>query len=81
MVSTYLSGKVLFGEQLPGLPLPPADTPFKGYAVWSGTSFATAAVAGDVARIMSDSGKTALDAVDELRATNPQRNGGIGWYR
>lgn len=81
VVSTYLSGEVLFGDQLPGLPPPPADMPFKGYAVWSGTSFATAAVTGDVARIMSTSGKTALEAVAELRNTNPLGNDGIGWYR
>jgi hypothetical protein len=79
VVSTYLVGRVLF-SQLPGLPPPPADATFNGYAKWSGTSFATATVTGQIARIMADTGKPALDAVAQLRASDPQRNGGIGWY-
>lgn len=80
VVSTYLIGRVLFSE-LPGLPPPPADSTFNGYAKWSGTSFATATVTGQIARIMSLQGKSALDAVAQLRASDPQRNGGIGWYQ
>lgn len=80
VVSTYLAGRVLFSA-LPGLPPPPADATFNGYARWSGTSFATATVTGQIARIMTDGdGKSALDAVAQLRASDPQRNGGVGWY-
>jgi membrane-anchored mycosin MYCP len=78
--STYLFGRVLFGEQLPGLPPTPPDMTHNGYAIWSGTSFATAAVTGEIARIMSSSGMTPMEVVAELRETNPLGNSGIGWY-
>jgi hypothetical protein len=85
VVSAYLFGRVLFGTQLPGLPPKPNDMTFNGYAIWSGTSFATATVTGELARIMSDGGnggrKTALEAVAALRATDPAGNDGIGRYR
>lgn len=78
--STYLHGRVRF-SQLAGLPEAPADQDFAGHAHWSGTSFAAAAVSGEIARLMTRDGLTAQEAVNKLRQTDPANNDGIGWYR
>lgn len=45
LVSAYLSGKVVLTD-------PPALTTFEGYALWGGSSFATASVSGKIAARM-----------------------------
>lgn len=45
LVSTYLTGKVVLTD-------PPGLTTFEGYALWGGSSFATASVSGKIAARM-----------------------------
>ena len=80
VTSTYLTGFVKF-EQLKGLPKPPGDAEFKGYATWSGTSFATATITGEIARKMSLEGKSPQQARDDLLLQDPLSHGGTGWYQ
>lgn len=77
--STYLLGPVRF-SQLRGLPEPPENRSFDGYATWSGTSFASGSVSAEIARRMAETGKDPLAIVDDLRHTDPADNDGIGRY-
>ena len=80
VTSTYLSAKVTF-TKIPGQPglAVPEPTTFAGYASWSGTSFATATVSGEIAKRVSE-GKTPQQALDEIRMQEPTGHGGIGRY-
>jgi hypothetical protein len=77
--STYIEGLVVFSQIL-GLPPHPEPTEFYAYAKWSGTSFATATVSGEIARIMAKDGIDAMAAVKVLQNTAPATNSGIGRY-
>jgi len=68
-VSTYVKGQLLLGS------VPPVW--FDGYASWAGTSFAAPFVTGRIARLMTDRGITAADAVAEL-LTGPSGPPGYG---
>jgi subtilisin family serine protease len=57
LVSTYLKYKPHKG----------GGPRFRGWATWSGTSFATAVVSGAIARTMTENRESARDAVERLR--------------
>jgi membrane-anchored mycosin MYCP len=82
VTSTYLSGLVRF-TRLPGLSEPPQPSvqAFKGYASWSGTSFAAATITGEIARKMSEEGKSPQQALADLLKQEPDGHGGIGRYQ
>lgn len=79
--STYLSGKVLF-HYLPGKPLSvPSDEDFHGAAIWSGTSFATGTISGEIAARTKPGETTPQRALAELLAQDPtEEHKGIGRY-
>ncbi len=82
VISTYFKGTVRI-TQIPGLPKPPAElVEFDGHATWSGTSFAAAAVAGEIARFAVPGKKTPQQVLNEFLARDPRSNGnkGIGKY-
>lgn len=82
VVSTYLTGNVEF-FRLPGLTVPPfAQKEFHGSASWTGTSFATAAVSGEIARLTIPGQTTPLQALNKLLERDPRGKGndGIGKY-
>ena len=64
-------GKDLLSTYLDRPITPPGQTEpvaYEGWAIWSGTSFATAVVSGAIARLMSDGSTSAAEAVGKLRA-------------
>jgi subtilisin family serine protease len=81
VTSTYLSGKVKF-PQLAGLSPAPEPEEFHGTASWTGTSFATAAVSGEIAKLTVPGETTPLQALNTLLHRDPRTHGndGIGKY-
>lgn len=71
LLSTYL-----FYTPPPGDPDPEAQR-YRGWAAWSGTSFATAVVSGQVACTMSQRQVTAQEAVALLRSEAARRVDGV----
>ncbi|MEU0878291.1 S8/S53 family peptidase [Lentzea sp. NPDC005914] len=85
VVSTSVTGEIEYVE-IEGIPKPDDWHPkFTGYAMWSGSSFATATVGGAIAaKLIAAQAegveKSAADVIEELKGTSPDENGGIGWY-
>jgi len=60
-------GENLVSTYLKHWPRKGAGPRFRGWAKWSGTSFATAVVSGAIARTMTENHESARDAVERLR--------------
>ena len=50
---------------------------FDGWASWSGTSFAAGEITGEIAALLAQ-GRTAPEAVAEVRRRNPRPEAGLG---
>ena len=83
VVSPFVEGVETQGSGAPGDPFDPQPDTFLGpnpFAVWSGTSFATAQVAGQLANMLADDPELSRDeATSELQArgTASQNHGSI----
>ncbi|HEX8870131.1 MAG TPA: S8 family serine peptidase, partial [Lentzea sp.] len=78
--STSVTGKIKY-EEIPGLAKPEDWEPkFLGSATWSGTSFATATVGGEIAARAEAQQKPVFDVVEQLKTESPATHDGIGRY-
>ena len=78
VVSLFLDGMVRFSDRA-DTEAPP-DSRFDGFASWSGTSFAAAAVTGAIARRIG-SGMTGRGALDDLMQQPAANSEGIWRFR
>lgn len=80
VTSTSVTGRIEY-VKIQGIKAPPEWHPtFKGWARWSGTSFATATVGAAIAAKADKEGRSPFEVIEELKTQSPAENGGIGRY-